>query len=428
MSKGPRRKRVPGRLNVGVYERPDGLYEIGFKDAEGRQRWRGPFETMTAARVGRAKAVGNAADGKPVAADPRLTFGRAADAWLEAYVAGLRPATRDVYGRHLRLHLRPAFGSRRLSAISAHDVASYVSRKQAAGLGAWSVKGHLTVLSAVFAYAARHLGFVGMSPVAKLVARERPDVRAAGARRVYTRDELEQTVAATSEPWLTLIRLADIVGGRESELLGLWWENLDLSDLATATIRFTHQVDRKGERVPLKTEESKATLPLPRAAARMLLEHKLRSMHSGPRAFVFVTRTGRAISQRDVLRALYRAQERARKPDGTPTFPGLFEHDEHGYLVVDGCGRFVRRNVKRRELDLPDFHALRHGAAMSCDDAEEARDLLRHKNSNVTRAIYRAHFDDRRREQLRARMETRMETSRGGSEPENDDSSEWEAS
>ena len=47
---------------------------------------------------------------------------------------------------------------------------------------------------------------------------------------------------------------------------------------------------------------------------------------------------------------------------------------------------------------------------MDCDDAEQARDLLRHKNSIVTRAIYRAHFDDRRREQLRARMEARMET------------------
>jgi hypothetical protein len=27
---------------------------------------------------------------------------------------------------------------------------------------------------------------------------------------------------------------------------------------------------------------------------------------------------------------------------------------------------------------------------MDCDDAEEARDQLRHKNSNVTRAIYRS--------------------------------------
>jgi hypothetical protein len=36
----------------------------------------------------------------------------------------------------------------------------------------------------------------------------------------------------------------------------------------------------------------------------------------------------------------------------------------------------VPRRVDRRELDLPDFHAIRHAAAMDCEDAEEARDLL----------------------------------------------------
>jgi hypothetical protein len=92
----------------------------------------------------------------------------------------------------------------------------------------------------------------------------------------------------------------------------------------------------------------------------------------------------------------------------------LFEHDERGELVVDADGAFEPRPVPRRELPpLPDFHALRHTAAMDCDDAEEARDLLRHRNSNVTRAIYRAHFEDKRREQLRARMEARMEAAGG---------------
>jgi len=94
-----------------------------------------------------------------------------------------------------------------------------------------------------------------------------------------------------------------------------------------------------------------------------------------------------------------------------PTFPDLFEVDGRGELVVAADGDFVLAKVKRSEVRLPSFHALRHGAAMDCDDAEEARDLLRHKNSNVTRAIYRVHFDERRRELLRARMETRMETS-----------------
>jgi integrase len=182
-------------------------------------------------------------------------------------------------------------------------------------------------------------------------------------------------------------------------------------DAGTATIRFTHQLDRDGERVELNTEESKATLPLPRATARMLLEHKARTAApTGPRSFVFATRDGKPLGQRNVMRVLYLAQERARDADGRPTFPQLFEHDERGHLVVDEHGESVLGDVKRRELRLPDFHALRHGAAMDCDDAEEARDLLRHKNSNVTRAIYRAHFGDRRRELLRARMEARMET------------------
>ena len=68
------------------------------------------------------------------------------------------------------------------------------------------------------------------------------------------------------------------------------------------------------------------------------------------------------------------------------------------------------RRVPRKELALlPDFLALRHNAAMDCEDAEEARGLLRHRNSSVTRALYRAHFEDNQREQLRARMEARMD-------------------
>jgi integrase len=229
-------------------------------------------------------------------------------------------------------------------------------------------------------------------------------------RRIYVGEELAETLVAADEPWRTLFRLASVVGGRESELLGLWWNDLELKNLDAATFRFTHQVDRLGARVPLKTDESKATLPLPRSTAAMLLEHRARSLHAGPRSFVFATRTGRPLGQRNVLRALYRAQEKARDAKGRPTFEELFVHDERGHLIVSDRGEYILRRVPRRELPpLPDFHALRHGAAMDCEDAEEARDLLRHKNSNVTRAIYRAHFDDRRRETLRARMEARME-------------------
>jgi integrase len=411
--KPKRRVAVPG--NPGVYWRADGTFEVGYRDADGRQRWRGPFETLTSARGARDDARARARGGERESANPRLKFGEASDRWLAEQVVDLRQTTQDIYGNAIRNHLAPRWGERRMDAIDVTDVARLVRELRAEGLSEWTIAGILKAAGRVFKFARRHCRWRGENPVGLLEGGERPKPSASPERRIYSRDELAQTLAASTEPWRTVFRLAGVVAGRQSELLGLWWEDVDLRDLDAATIRFTFQVDRKGRRVELKTEESKATLPLPRSVAVMLLEHKARTRApTGPRSYVFGTRTGRPINQREVLRALHRAQERARDADGRPTFPELFEHDENGHLVVDDNGGYVLRDVLRKDLPpLPDFHALRHAAAMDCDDAEEARDLLRHRNSNVTRSIYRAHFDDRRRANLRARMEARMEATDG---------------
>ncbi len=87
---------------------------------------------------------------------------------------------------------------------------------------------------------------------------ERAKVSQAPERRVYTDDELAQVLAATTDRWRTLFQAADFTAGRESELLGWWWEDLDLDNLDTAAADFKFQVDRGGERVRLKTEESKS--------------------------------------------------------------------------------------------------------------------------------------------------------------------------
>jgi integrase len=408
---GKPKRRVAVPENRGIYWRADGLLEVGYRDADGRLRWRGPYETITAARAGRGDAKAKARSGERESASPRLKFGEAADRWLAEQVIELRRQTRDAYASHVRHHLRPRWGNRRMDAIDVTDAARLVRELRASGMAESSINRVLRAANRVFKFARRHCGWRGENPLELLERGERPKVSATPERRIYSEDELAQTLAVSWEPWTTIFRLARDVGGRESELLGLWWENLDLRDPARATIRFTHQLDRDGERVELKTEESKATLPLPRASVRMLLEHKARTRApTTQRSYVFATRDGKPLGQRNLMRVLYTAQERARDTDGRPTFPELFQHDERGHLLVDEHGNPVRRDVKRRELRLPTFHALRHGAAMDCDDAEQARDLLRHQNSNVTRAVYRAHFDDRRREQLRVRMEARMET------------------
>ena len=53
---GRPKRRVGVPDNRGVYWRPDGMFEVGFRDADGRQRWRGPFETLTSARLARDDA------------------------------------------------------------------------------------------------------------------------------------------------------------------------------------------------------------------------------------------------------------------------------------------------------------------------------------------------------------------------------------
>jgi hypothetical protein len=136
------------------------VYEIGYRDRDGRQRWETVDGGLKAARARRASVV-HRRDGlhQRVAPTPRLMFNAAADRWWEGHVVRLRPNTQSAY-RAALLHLRRHFGRRRLSDITAEHVAGYVTAMQAERKG-WTVKGHLTALSGVYRYAGRRLGFAG---------------------------------------------------------------------------------------------------------------------------------------------------------------------------------------------------------------------------------------------------------------------------
>ena len=105
------------------------------------------------------------------------------------------------------------------------------------------------------------------------------------------------------------------------------------------------------------------------------------------------SRGRRAMSQRHALRALHRAQERARKSDGTPTFPQLFEHDDHGHLVVS----------------LEQVATTPTVPATCCAN----------KNTNVANAVHRRHFTTARQESPRASLEARHGDERPGKVAEN---------
>jgi integrase len=411
----PRRERVPGDANRNIYKRADGTLEIGARDANGTLRWVTVNGGITAARKERNALLAARDSGHPIQSDTKLRFGPVADECLAGPIAALGKKTRAAHTNNINKHLKPRWGRRQLNAIEPDDVAQLVRDLRAAGYAEWTIAQILGTVSKVFGFAKRRKKWKGISPTKLLERGEGARVSQTPEPRIYRGDELAQVLAATTEPWRTLFRLAGVGAGRESEVLGLWWENFDLEDVGAATVSYEYQVDRDGIRSDLKTEESQARLPLPRSLAIVLRAHRASSKYTGPKDFVFTTSTGRPLHQRNVLRALYKAQENARTPEGVPTFSELFERDEEGELVTNDRGQYVPNNKRRRDLPpLPDFHALRHTAAMDCDDVEEARDLLRHKDSVVTARIYRKHFSDQRREALRAKMEARDARARTG--------------
>lgn len=269
------------RIERNIYRRRDGsghiVHEVGYRDSAGRQRWRTVEGGITAARAERDDVLGRKGRGERVQPNPRLRFSEAADAWLARQVAELRPTTQAIYTNAVETHLRQRWGHRRLDAITVEDVANLVRELRREGKAEWTIAGVVKTANRTFKFARRRMNWHGQNPVVELEKGERPKVSAAARRPIFIGDQLAQTLAAAREPYKTLFAVGSVTGARLSECLGLVWADVQLDDLDAAAIRFEYQADRQGRRQPLKTDESRRTVEIPRQLAVMLVAHKLRS-------------------------------------------------------------------------------------------------------------------------------------------------------
>jgi integrase len=321
-----------------------------------------------AARKLRNELLARRGRGETVAPDARLRFGEAAELWLAGPVLDLRPATQAGYRSAVEQHLWARFGNRRLDSITADDLAKMVRDLRQAGKSEATIHAVLGAAGRIYKFAARRLGFNGVIPTSLMLPSERPKVSLAARRPIFTPGQIEQTLAAATEPYRTLFTVAALTGGRVSELCGLTWADVRLEDLDEAEITFAWQVDRHGNRRPTKTDGSARTIPIPRELGLVLARHKLAARYTNPGAFVFATCSGRPLSQRNVARALRRAQQLATDEHGRPTFPALHEQgvsrrrtfnallQAHRSLPGPACGRECGRGrvlprTSRRDSD-----------------------------------------------------------------------------
>jgi integrase len=385
------------RVERNIYRRATGVLEIGFKDAAGIQRWRTVDGGIMAARKLRDDLLARRAHGEVVAPDSRLRFGEAADRWLAGPVLDLRESTRAGYRNAVDQHLRPRYGQRRLDSITPDDLAALVREMRELGKSEATILVVLGVTGRIYKFAARRLGWHGTSPTTLMLSSERPKVSLAKRRPIFTPEQIEQTIAAAPEPYRTIFTVAALTGARMSELLGLTWQDVQLDDVDDAEVTFGWQVDRKGNRRPTKTDGSARTVPVPRELALLLTRHQASSADTSADAFVFATRTARALGQRNVARALRRAQKQAVDLNGEPTFPILHVVDDEGVPIGVPHGA------------LPSMHSFRHTVAsralLAGESVDEVAFFLGHRDATVTRTVYvREVADARRRAMRRSRM------------------------
>ena len=217
----------------------------------------------------------------------RLRLSDAAAKWLEGPVQDLRPRTEECYRNALSgtwfLASGVAASMRSVRRTSQSSYAMSVrpdcrSRRLSIVLG---------VLNRIYRYAARRLDWTGVNPVSLMLSSERPKPSQGKRRRIFEGAELEQTIAAAARAISDAVHARRAHGARVSELLGLTWADVRLADLDDAEIEFAWQVDRQGERRPMKTDGSARTVPIPRELAQILAAHKLASRFSERTDYVF---------------------------------------------------------------------------------------------------------------------------------------------
>lgn len=244
------------------------------------------------------------------------------------------------------------------------------------GYTAWTIRGVLVPAGRVFDFARRRLGWAGENPVRLLDRSERPrsDQR---ERRVLTGEELTRLLGTAEDRYRLTFAFAAGTGARLGETLGLKWRCVDLD---AGTVSITHQLDRRGEYVELKTKRSRRTVEMPASLLSALRTHKLATAYSGGDAFVFATRDGRPLEHRNI------------------------------------GGRVLARAVKAADLhDLagqhdPTFHSFRHGFASAWiaagGDLVELSSHLGHRDPAVTASVYSHEFEKASRsDERRARLD-----------------------
>lgn len=305
------------RVERNLYQRPTGVFEAIYRDSAGKQR----LKTLeaTTLREARKELTGllGERDRSEDVAPSRATLNDLADAYFEEYEAKVTRGERsqralDTARQRYDSHVRRTLGLRKAQEIRRASVNQWLADLRRTNLSNYTIRGIVTVLSAVFTRAVR-IEAVQRNPVTGV---DLPPAKAKTKARVLTVEEIRTLIDSAPKQFLTLVATACFTGLRQSELLGLRWGDIDFEQnrmhVRNQLSRATRE--RPAKLVPLKTDAAERSIDLAPDLANELRRHLLAAKpeHSAPESFVFSTEIGTPMYYRNVnTRALDKAADRA---------------------------------------------------------------------------------------------------------------------
>jgi integrase len=302
-SNDPRRIRHKSPRHRGImYRLRDGGLRTYYVYAAGTYVAAGGTEKEALAK--QAELRGKAARGERVIVATKATFEEVGERWYESKHR-LRRRTKENYRSSLDNVLLPRFGKKKIGAVTVDHIAALIRDLEKGGAAPSTINNHLLPLQGTFAFAIRR-GLIGTNPYSLLTRDDRPAPREKVEAHVWSDDEIKALIEAAEhlakqpearQNYAPLIRTLLFTGLRIGELLGLRWQDVDLTN---GVFHVREQWTRAAAYEPTKTASSVRRVPLSAGMTKCLAALKLRSTASGDGDPVFATRTGTPLQYHNV--------------------------------------------------------------------------------------------------------------------------------
>ena len=248
-----------------IYKRQDGRWSAQLTLPGGKRR---TLYAKTREEVSRklTAALRDREDGLPAPSE-RQSIAQFLNDWLETAKPTIRPSTHRRYEEYVRLHVLPALGRVRVSALTPQHLQKLYAQKLKDGLSPTSVAHLHAVLHRALSQGVRW-GVVSRN-VAQAV--DPPRIQRKEFQALNAEQAKRLLGAARGDRLEALYVLALTTGMRQGELLGLRWQDVDL-EMGALQVRVTLQ--RGGTLGEPKTDKARRQIILVEIAMDALGRHR----------------------------------------------------------------------------------------------------------------------------------------------------------